>query len=92
VIIRIMSEGQFVVDEALVAELNALDDQLEECFEKDDETAFERVRDAMLTLVRARGKPLDVADLSPSDVVLPPQDATIEEVRALLGEKGLVPG
>lgn len=91
-IVRIMGEGQFELDEDLRAALNALDDRLEVCFEHGDEHAFEQVRDEMLALVRDRAWPLEAARVAPSDVILPSSDATIDEVRHLLGEEGLVPG
>ena len=42
--------------------------------------------------VRSRGVQLADDELLTSDVVLPPQDATAKEVRALLNEDGLIPG
>ena len=39
-IVRILGEGQFNIDEAATAELNKLDTQLEAAVERNDETAF----------------------------------------------------
>lgn len=91
-IVRIMGEGQFVLDDEVLVALNALDDRLEACFEHNDEAEFERVRCDMLLLVRERARPLEAGTIAPSDVILPAPDATIDEVRHLLGEEGLVPG
>ena len=43
-------------------------------------------------IVRASGTRLADDALVPSDVVLPGDDATIDDVRELLGDEGLVPG
>lgn len=91
-IIRIMGEGQWKASDDLLAKLNTLDDAMEQCFEHDDEPQFEKVRDEMLALVREHGSPLDAGEIAPSDVILPSYDATIDEVKAMLGQEGLVPG
>ena len=38
------------------------------------------------------GRRLPDESLADSDLILPPSDATIEEVRELLGDDGLIPG
>jgi hypothetical protein len=42
--------------------------------------------------VRSSGTHHDPDSLDESDLILPPPDATIDEVRELLGDDGLVPG
>ena len=41
--------------------------------------------------MRAQGTPLDPENLSPSDVVVPASDLTLEETRKLFAEEGLIP-
>jgi len=43
-------------------------------------------------LVRQAGTRVSDDYLGPSDLVLPDPDSTLEEVRALLGDEGLIPG
>jgi hypothetical protein len=38
------------------------------------------------------GKPLPDDEIVPSDLVLPSADASLDEVRELLGDEGLIPG
>jgi hypothetical protein len=45
----------------------------------------------MADLVRSEGKRLADDDLSPSEIVIPPSDLTLEETRQLFSEQGLVP-
>jgi hypothetical protein len=47
---------------------------------------------ALLDAVRTSGNPLPDDTLEDSDLILPPADATLEEVRELLSEDGLIPG
>jgi hypothetical protein len=91
-IVRIMGEGQLSVDDSAVSELNLLDNKLDEALSGGDEPAFRAALGAMLAQVRAAGSPLPADALHASDLILPPADATMEEVRELMREDGLIPG
>jgi len=91
-IIRIMGEGQLRVDEAVLAELNQLDSSLESAVESHDEAAFDAALRALLAKARAAGTPLAADAIEPSDLILPREGATIDEVHDLLGDGGLIPG
>ncbi len=91
-IIRVMAEGQFEVAESELDGLNTLDDTLERAVESGDEAAFTEALAGLLGAVRAAGTPLPDDSLEDSDLILPPSDATIDEVRALLAGDGLIPG
>jgi hypothetical protein len=91
-IVRILGEGQFNVDEAATAELNKLDTQLEAAVERNDETAFTAALHGLLDQVRALGAPLPSDVLEPSDLILPAPDSSMDEVRKLLSDDGLIPG
>jgi hypothetical protein len=91
-IVRIMGEGQFDVTEDDLDELNRLDDDLAVAIEGGDHDRFQTALEALLTSVRIHGKELPEDYLGPSDLVLPGPDATLEEVSAILGEEGLIPG
>ncbi|MDX2852760.1 MULTISPECIES: PspA-associated protein PspAA [Streptomycetaceae] len=91
-IVRIMGEGQVTVDESHLAELDKLDDELLAEMESGDEAGFRRTLTALLDAVRRLGTPLPDDSLEPSQLILPASDATLEEVRELLGDEGLIPG
>ncbi len=91
-IIRLMGEGQWRVDDALRDELNAIDAALDADVNAGDGTQFARHLAAMHELVRSRGLPVEVEELVPSDALVPPRDISIEELRELIGEEGLIPG
>lgn len=91
-IVRIMGEGQYEVDDGAVDALNALDSALTAAIDSGDETAFQTALTALLEKVRAVGTALSDDALEPSDAVLPAADAVLSEVVAMLGDEGLVPG
>jgi hypothetical protein len=92
VIVRVLGEGQFELAESMADTLNGHDTALMQALEAGDETAFRAALHAMLDAVRAAGAAVPDEVLVPSDVVLPQGDATLEDVREMLGDEGLVPG
>lgn len=91
-IVRIMGEGQWMLADSRFAELNKLDDELLEEMESGDETGFRRTLGALLEAVRRLGEPLPDEALEPSELILPAEDATLDEVRQMLSDDGLIPG
>ncbi|MFJ9828523.1 hypothetical protein ACIRSU_29750 [Streptomyces sp. NPDC101160] len=91
-IVRIMGEGQVRLADSHFAELNRLDDELLEEMEGGDEPGFRRTLAALLDKVRELGEPLPDDALEPSELILPAPDATLDEVRQMLSDDGLIPG
>jgi hypothetical protein len=91
VIVRLMGEGQYRIDDGLRERLNELDGRAGEAMEREDEEELDARLQEMWDLVQAEGDPLPADDLSPSDVLVPPADLTLEETRELFGENGLIP-
>jgi hypothetical protein len=91
-IVRIMGEGQVRLADSHLAELDKLDDELLAEMENGDGPGFRRTLQALLTKVRDLGEPVPDDSLAPSDLILPSPDATLEEVRGLLSDGGLIPG
>ena len=91
-IIRILGEGQYDVPDGEVSSLNSLDDALEQAVEQGDEAAFTEALAGLLAAVKGAGSALPDDSLEDSDLILPPADASIDEVRAMLTGEGLIPG
>jgi hypothetical protein len=91
-IVRILGEGQLDVDDSAADELNELDAKIEAAVEKNDEAGYRAARDALLERVRSIGTPVGVEVLEPSALILPQADLTMDEVRKLLTDEGLIPG
>jgi len=91
-IVRIMGEGQLKLDVSAIEELNRLDEALEAAVERHDQEAFEPALHALLERARSLGEALLPDAIEPSDLILPREGATIEEVHELLADGGLIPG
>jgi hypothetical protein len=92
VIVRILGEGQFDLSEDALPRLNELDAAVESAVESSDEQAFATALAELLDGVRTAGVPHAADALDESDLILPPADASLEEVRELLSDEGLIPG
>ncbi len=90
-IVRLMGEGQYRVDDGLREQLNELDDRAQTAIDADDESALDAMLDEIWQLVRDRGERLPEEELSGSDVIIPPSDLTLEETRKLFSDEGLIP-
>jgi hypothetical protein len=91
-IIRIMGEGQLKLADSAVDELNKLDAELENAVNRGDEASFGSALSTLLAKARELGEEVPADVIEPSDLILPREGATIEEVRELLTDGGLIPG
>jgi hypothetical protein len=90
-IVRLMGEGQYRVEDSVLARLNELDDEVAKAVEAGDEAALWRGLQALADVVRSSGEKLDDTDLTPSDAIIPPEDLSLDEARELLEGEGLIP-
>jgi hypothetical protein len=91
VIVRLLGEGQFRVDDSLIGRLNELDAEVEKAVAAGDERALWSGLQALADAVREHGVKLADDDLSPSDAVIPPEDLSLEEAQELLQNVGFIP-
>ena len=91
-IVRILGEGQYDVSDDALDRLNQLDSAVEAAVEAADEAAFTTALNALIEGVRTVGVAHDIDSLDESDLILPPADSTIADVRELLSDDGLIPG
>lgn len=89
---RILGEGQLEVPDSAAGELNQLDIALEQAVDLGDEAGFRSALQALLAQVRQVGSPADPNELKPSELIIPQADATMDEVRKMLNDDGLIPG
>jgi hypothetical protein len=90
-IVRLMGDAQFRVDDDVRNQLNELDDRALTALEQDDEPTLDALLDEMAQVVRDRGERLPDDDLSVSDLIIPPSDLTLEETKQLFTDEGLIP-
>jgi hypothetical protein len=90
-IVRIMGEGQLRIEKEDLGALNSLDDELEAAIGSADEEEFRKALGTLFDRVRAVGAPVPSDSLEPSELILPPPDAAMDEVKSMLGDGGLIP-
>ena len=83
-IVRILGEGQFRVDDDTAAKLTVLDKDLDAAVHADDEAVFKMALGAAVKLVSEAGAPVPDDEFVTADYILPFSDATVAEVRKLL--------
>lgn len=94
-IVRIMGQGQWVLEPEHLIELNELDRALEERVDAGDQDGMIEALERLGEGVRRLGVEVPEDVLAESDLVLPDVDVSLEEVRALLDSTsefyGLIP-
>ncbi len=88
-IVRIAEEGQYRLDDDAQGRINELDEALEAAIDTD---GFGEALGRLLDAVRTLGEPVPDDELVTSKIVLPPSDATSDEVKGMLTDEGLIPG
>jgi hypothetical protein len=91
VIVRVLGEGQFRVDDDTAAALTALDKDLDAAVRDELDAPFTAALHAAVALVRTNGVPLAPEEIVTAEYILPFSDATVGEVRKLLAD-GTIPG
>jgi hypothetical protein len=89
-IVRIQGEGQWELSGAQIDELDKIDNQLVDLIGHHDESQFETLLSQMLDYVRKNGRALRQDELVESNLILPPADSTIDDVKSLFAHEGLI--
>ena len=90
-IVRLMNEGQYRIDEGLRGRLNEIDERALEALDAENEDELDMLLQRMWDLVQTDGERVPDNELVPSDLVIPPTDLTLEETRKLFSDDGLIP-
>jgi chromosome condensin MukBEF complex kleisin-like MukF subunit len=90
-IVRVMGEGQYQIDDEVAKGLNDLDGQAAEALEAGDEAKLAELLRRMAEAVRSNGARLADDDLTASEAVIPPDDLSLEEAQRLFEDEGLIP-
>ena len=86
-IVRVLGDGQYELDDVEADEFTNLDEALARHVEEGDEEAYRRDLDSLLDYVHRNGTTVSDDDFRPSDQVLPDPSASLAEVKALLEEE-----
>ena len=90
-IIRVINEGQYEVNDDLLDDLNKLDNEIVSLLESDDETGFRDVLREFVSMIRKNGTSLGPETIVESDLIVPPEDLTLSEATKVFSGEGLIP-
>jgi hypothetical protein len=91
-IIRILGEGQFKLDDKHIADLNKIDNSIVDHVNKGDQIAFRKDLDKLISKVKDLGEPLDAGDIIQSDLIFPTEDLSFEEAKRIFSGDGIIKG
>ena len=80
-IIRILGEGQFRLDDKHMNDLNKIDNRIVDYMNRGNQTEFMKELDRLISAVKELGEPLDRVEIVQSDLIIPPEDLSFEEAR-----------
>jgi hypothetical protein len=83
-IVRILGDRLYDVEEPDLARIEALDSVMDAALKSGDEAAFSAALSEMIDKVRSGSEPLPDDDDRTSDLVVPHEGATLQEVRDML--------
>jgi hypothetical protein len=86
-IVRILGEGQFELDDATAASLDSLDKKIADAIESGDQAALRDVLERSATTVHTKGTAIAADRFVPSELTLPNATATLAELRELLASE-----
>lgn len=89
-IVRIMGEGQFKVPSSLLDKLNAIDNRIVEHIAKESESDYRMELGNIIATIKENGTLVDASDILESDIIVPPEDLTLEEAREVFSGTGII--
>jgi hypothetical protein len=90
VIVRISGVGQYELDDTGVRKLDELDTQLTNALNEGQEQRFHDILVSTIEFIRQNGIEVSDETIVPSDVIVPPDDVTMEEARQFFTDEGLM--
>ncbi len=83
-IVRIMAEDQYRLDDSFRPQLEQLDEATEVALISGDEASFASALEALIAAVRSHGQVVPDDEIVSSDWIIPGPDMTLEEARSKL--------
>ena len=90
-IVRILAEGQYRLEDSALEQLNDLDNRAVQAVASGNREEYQRLLSQMVGLIR-RGERVPVEELIGSDIVFPAPDTTFDEAKEIFIGEGLIPG
>ncbi|MDD4162229.1 MAG: hypothetical protein PHW87_07085 [Methanothrix sp.] len=91
-IIRILGEGQFRLDDSLLDRVNKIDNQIVNHVSLGNKVEYAKDLANLISTVKELAEPLDPVEIMPSDIIIPPSDLSFEEAKQVFCGEGLIKG
>ncbi len=88
-IVRILTENQYRLDDAHLPTIAKLDNELEAAASKGDEAQFSSLLNQLIRFIREQGEVLPYEELATSQLLIPPPDMQMAEARKFFEENDL---
>lgn len=88
-IIRIMGEGQYRAPQALCDELNQIDNRIVDLVEEGKAEEFRRELARLIFEIKEKGEPIEAEEILESDIIVPPEDLSLEEAKDVFKGSGI---
>ncbi len=83
-IVRILSENQYRIDDSHMQAIAGLDNELLEAVHQSDHDHFHSLLNQLLNLIRQNGQQVPDEELVTSDLIVPAPDMTLAEAKKYL--------
>jgi hypothetical protein len=96
-IVRVAGYGQFKINQATMAKINEIDNEIVNMLKKDsgtsmeDKNQFRNKIEEMVNLITKEGKPLEYKEIVESDIIVPSADLSVEEAKNMFKGEGIIP-
>ena len=90
-IVRILGEGQYRLNDADYSTVNAIDDRVQAAADAGDDAGFQAALTELVDTVVRLGAPLATDEFEGSDAIVPGHGTTLDDARELLSSEGLIP-
>jgi hypothetical protein len=90
VIVRISGSGQYELNDAGVKRLDELDTALTSAYHDHNEEQFHACLKATIDFVQGSGTGVPDDVIVPSEVIIPPEDTTLDEAERFMTDEGLM--
>jgi CBS domain-containing protein len=88
-IIRIMGEGQYRAPEALCDELNEIDNRIVALVAEGKKVEFRKELAKLISRIKEKGEEIGNEEIMESDIIVPPEDLSLEEAREIFKGSGI---
>jgi len=91
-IIRILGDGQYRLDDNLVERVNKIDNRIVNHVSRGNRVEYAQDLANLISTIKELAEPLDPVEILPSDIIIPPSDLSFEEARKVFCDEGLIKG